>query len=124
MDQMEVLASCLCHNARVAFVLALCYATRDLPVQFPEDRGASGVMGTGKLPMREDHLGNFLSIAGDELNDPARHSSFEEDLVNQVIGGHRGWPRLPYNHIAHQRRRTGHVATNHRTVKRPDRIDN
>lgn len=52
--------------------------------------------------MSENDLRDLLGVAGYELYDIWRETGFEENLVEEPVGGHGGRGRFPNNNIAHQ----------------------
>ena len=86
-DEVEVLAAGLAHDARVASVRAVGDFVGDGAVEAAEDGGAAGVVQTGEVAMGERDGSDLLSISGDELDDVGGETGFEENLVDDGVGG-------------------------------------
>ena len=86
-DEVEVLAAGFAHDARVASVRAVGDVVGDGAVEAAEDGGAAGVVQTGEVAVGERDRSDLLSISGDELDDVGGETGFEEDLVDDGVGG-------------------------------------
>lgn len=89
-DEVEVFAARFADDARVAFVRGVLDAGGDLRVQRAEDGGAAGVVERGELWVGEDDVGDLFGVAGDELDDVGWETGFDEDVVEDVVGGDGG----------------------------------
>ena len=73
--------------------------------------------------MGEDDIGDFFGVAGHELDDVWGKTGFQEDGVENVVGGDRGGRRFPDDHVTHQRGRTWKVAGDGGEIEWGDCID-
>lgn len=123
MDKVEVLATGLANNARVALVGAIGNTGGDLAIQATENLGTSSEVKSGKFPVTKNYLGDFLSITWHELDDAGRQTGLKQDLVEQPVGGHGGRGRFPDNNITHQCGSAREVAGDGGEVEGSDGID-
>lgn len=122
-DKMEVLATSLTDDARVALVAALSDTVGNLAVQTAEDGGGTSEVESSELTVGKDNLGHLSSITGKELNDTLGKASLEKDLVKEVVGGHGRRRRLPDDNVTHQGRGAGQVTTDGGEVEGGNGVD-
>lgn len=122
-DQVEVLATSLADNARIAPVLALRHTLGDFAIEHTEDISATSEVKTSEFLVVEDGAGDLLSLTGHELNNVLGEASLEKDLVNEPVGSNRGRRGLPEDDVTHQSGRTGQIATDSGEVKGADSVD-
>jgi len=66
---------------------------------------------------------DFFSRSRNELNNTSRETSFDQDLVEQVVGVDSTGRRLPENNVTHQSRSSGQVTTDSGKVEGRDSQD-
>ena len=121
--QVEVLAACLADHAWVSAVFTLGDTLGDLAVQAAEDGGAAGEVQGREVAVVQHGVGDFLGITGNELDDIAGETGFDEDLVHEVVGGNGRGRGLPDHHVTHQGRGRCEVTANGREVEGADGVD-
>ena len=87
MDEVVVFPACFTNDARVASVCAFGHVDGNLAVQAAEDGCAAGIVKAGEVAVREHDGGYFYGVAGDELDYVGGKAGFEEDAVDEVVGG-------------------------------------
>lgn len=122
-NQVEVLATSLTNDARVALVGAIGNSRGNLTIQAAEDLSATGEVEGSEFSVAKNDLGDFLGVAGHELNDVRGQASLEQNLVEKPVRGHGGGRRLPDDNVAHQCRSAGKVTGNGGEVERSDGVD-
>lgn len=122
-EEVEVLASGLAHDTGVALVSALGHTVCDLAVQAAEDSSRAGEVERCELAVCEHDLCDLYCITGHELDDIWWKTCFQEDLVEEVVGGDGGVRRLPDDNVAHERRRAREVGGNGCEVEGGDGVD-
>ena len=110
-NELEVLATGLADNARVAQVPVNVVA--DLLPERAEDVGRAGKVETGEHAVREDLVderdGRVAVRARKELNDVLRETGLEEDVEDEPRGVGRARRRLPDEDVADKSRSTDKV---------------
>ena len=86
-DEVVVFAAGFTDDARVASIGAFGDVGGDFAVEAAEDGGAAGVVEAGEVAVGEHDGGYFDGVAGDELDDAGGKAGFEEDAVDEVVGG-------------------------------------
>ncbi|KAL2288242.1 hypothetical protein FJTKL_04315 [Diaporthe vaccinii] len=121
-DDVEVLAASLAHNARVAHVASLGNALANLAVQLAEHGSAARVVESGELLVAQHDLGDLLRLTWDELDHVLGQACLDEDLVEEPVGSDGVVGRLPHNHVSKQGRETRQVAGDGSEVERGDSV--
>jgi hypothetical protein len=121
-DEVEVLAARLTHDAGIALIPAGGDALGDGAVELAEDGRAACEVERGEFLVGQHDACDFLRVPGDELDDVLREPCFEKDVVEEPIRRNRGVRGFPHYHVPHQRRRPGEIACNCRKVEGRNRI--
>ena len=102
MHEVEILASCFAHDARVRFIGSLRNVGPNLAVQALENGGTARVMQARELRVRQRYVCDGFGVAWYELNDVWWEPGLEEDLVDEVVGcdGARGG--FPDHDVTHE----------------------
>ncbi len=86
-DEVVVFPACFTDDAGIASICAFGHVGGNLAVQAAEDGCAAGVVKAGEVAVGEHDGGYFYGIAGNELDDVGREAGFEEDAMDEVVGG-------------------------------------
>ena len=121
-NQVEVLATGLANNARVATVLAIRHTLGDLAVQHTEDISASSEVKSSELAAVEDGASDLLSITRNKLDNILGQTGLEQDLVHEPVGGNSSGRGLPDDDVTHQGGGTSQVTADGSEVEGADSV--
>lgn len=86
-DQVEVFFISFVDDMGVRVVVIFSNILVNGVVEFVEDSSVVGVVQISEFVVREGDFGYFDWVIGDELDDIFGQVSFEQDLVDELVGG-------------------------------------
>ena len=109
-DEVGVLAACFADYARVPAVGARGDVIGYCGIKGAEDGGAACIVQGGEVWVGEHAAGYFFGVSWEELDHGGGEPGFEEDTVDDGVGGDSAGGRFPNHDVAHQGRGAGEVA--------------